>query len=472
MNSTHNIRSKQLVRAYGKLLFLSALLLVMVGVAFLQGVPAVGQNTPVTAEAIGAANLRLGPGVEYALLGVITAGKQYPVVGRYPYAPWLLLDISGRLGWVYQDLVRVTGDLNTVRNETLVLTDDTPITAEMANAVATAALPNATAPSGENTVLNALGMDLYNYLLGRGYVPRTSKQASIFVMNLQTGHIVTVNDSVAYSAASTMKIFTLLALYRKLETPPTAEQAYLIASMIVCSENTTSNTVLRFLGDGDELRGAAYVTDTINLLGLKNTYLARSYLKGTVPTPVPNGTPVIPTYTTVADQRSANPDPLNQTTPADLGAALAGIYQCAVNNDGSIIAGLENTVTLDECRQILTVMSENRGRNLLAGGVPDSAVGAPITVARKSGFDTQMHADAGVILTPGGDYVLVVMMNADPQISFSASFPIIGEISRRVYNAFNASRPLNTRLEESIPQCQIRRDLITTLQETTGPIIR
>ncbi len=77
----------------------------------------VSAQTGVTAEAIQQANVRAATDVNADMLGQITAGTRYPVVGRSQFYPWLLLGdpATGQaLGWVFQDLVTVQGDINTL----------------------------------------------------------------------------------------------------------------------------------------------------------------------------------------------------------------------------------------------------------------------------------------------------------------------------------------------------------------------
>jgi uncharacterized protein YraI len=96
----------------------------------------------VTAEAIGQANLRAAVGTEAPIVGQISAGTRYPVLGRSEFFPWLLLGdpASGRpLGWVFQDLVTVQGNPLSVPTSTLALD---------ANAlVAASATPSAFTPT-------------------------------------------------------------------------------------------------------------------------------------------------------------------------------------------------------------------------------------------------------------------------------------------------------------------------------------
>ncbi len=83
----------------------------------ISALPLVGQDTTVTAEAVGQANLRTSTFVESDLVGDITAGTRYPVIGRSDLYPWLLLgnpETSAPLGWVFAELVTVQGNVNTV----------------------------------------------------------------------------------------------------------------------------------------------------------------------------------------------------------------------------------------------------------------------------------------------------------------------------------------------------------------------
>ncbi len=67
------------------------------------------------AEAIGQANLRASASIDAALLGEIRAGLRYPIIGRSQLYPWLLLgdgEGGAPMGWVYETLVVVSGDIS------------------------------------------------------------------------------------------------------------------------------------------------------------------------------------------------------------------------------------------------------------------------------------------------------------------------------------------------------------------------
>jgi len=112
--------------------------------------PTITPLGPVVLEALSEANVRSQPDPASERLGSIRAGDYYPVIGRY--YQWLQFQYdpspSGR-GWVFGELVTVTGDLNTVPD---LSQQPTPTTdAALAGASQTAAVVTLT-PGGELTV--------------------------------------------------------------------------------------------------------------------------------------------------------------------------------------------------------------------------------------------------------------------------------------------------------------------------------
>jgi uncharacterized protein YraI len=78
----------------------------------------------VTAEAVGQANVRATTDVNATLITQIQAGTRYPVLGRSAFYPWLLLGNPTNnqpLGWVFQDLLNVQGDINSLPVSELVI---------------------------------------------------------------------------------------------------------------------------------------------------------------------------------------------------------------------------------------------------------------------------------------------------------------------------------------------------------------
>lgn len=54
-------------------------------------------------------NIRSGPGTNYGLLGAGQQGTIFPITGKNPEGTWWQIDYNGRAGWVFGQLVSVTG---------------------------------------------------------------------------------------------------------------------------------------------------------------------------------------------------------------------------------------------------------------------------------------------------------------------------------------------------------------------------
>jgi hypothetical protein len=69
--------------------------------------------TPLPAPQVSAlrnANVRSGPGTNYARLGTLAGGQTANVLGKNAAGNWYQIEFDGDVGWVTSDLVNVTGD--------------------------------------------------------------------------------------------------------------------------------------------------------------------------------------------------------------------------------------------------------------------------------------------------------------------------------------------------------------------------
>ncbi|MHB8625784.1 MAG: serine hydrolase [Aggregatilineales bacterium] len=303
----------------------------------------------------------------------------------------------------------------------------------------------------------ALSNQIANYLNSQKFVPGTIRQGSVYVEDLTSGQSITVNDHVRYSAVSTIKIGVLVTLYQTLAVPPTHAEAVLIAKMMICSDNSATNALLRLIGNGNLMQGSAIVTETLHTLGLTTTLLTRPLSDISNQTD-PNA-PLDPT--------SADADPSNFTTPSNLGKLAAAIYHCARNESSPLNTALGNAVTPAECRQMIYVMRANHMEALITAGVPVN-----VPVAHKQGWDDETHADVAIITTRGGAYALVIMLHNRQWLNYTNSFPTMSEVSRLTYNAYNPARALAAIHPKPIPRdCLIPDAVLTTLQQADAPAL-
>lgn len=438
--------------------------------------PTTAPENTVLVEIQGELNVRFGPGVDYPRLGIVQAGDRFMITRRHTQVEWVEIAYPGGpngRGWVYLPAVKVIGDLNVVPTTSTfdfgspALTATPPMvrtsTAPWLTATAT---PHASADADLVSVSNTI----YDLMLSRRFDPATSRQGSAFLLDLNTGQNVTINPGVAYSGMSLIKIPVMTAFYRKLDLLPTAAEARTVAEMMVCSENLSSNAVLRTVGDGDPYRGAESVTETMRALGLKNTFLVGPFFVGNAPgQPTATVVPVSSLKTEV-DQQATEPDPFNQATPADLGWLLSGIYQCAMDEGGPLMTTFPGEFTVNECRQMVRLMRANRVAALIGAGIP-----ADVPLARKYGWVDEVHGDAALITSPGADYVLVVMLRNKTWLNYEEGFPLIAEASRLTYNHFNPAAPLAQTNAVAVPTCSadtIEPELFTDLRSSNLPPIR
>ncbi len=382
-------------------------------------------------------NIRYGPGVDYPRVGIARAGEQYEITARNTQFPWVQIrfpQAPNGYGWVANDLLDIHGDIFSVP-ATSQIVFDLPTLTPTPPVIQESDLLDST-PVPISSDFRALGDQLWDMVLKAGFELDTSRLGALFLMDLRTGQAITFGNNIAFSGMSLNKITILATLYSVLQTPPDTATAVNIANMMVCSENSASNALLADLGNGDPYQGAQVVTDFMAKIGLGNTFIVAPFLTDPNATPAPVHAP-----TTKADQVSAQPDYSNQMTVDDLGWLLDGMYQCAFNNNGPLMSAAPGDFTQTECRQMLDVMtSNNMGQPLLmsAGVPPDTRVAA------KHGWVPDTHGNAGIVFTPGGDFVLVVALHNPDWLDFGESFPLITQIAHTVYNYYNPEHPVTT----------------------------
>jgi uncharacterized protein YraI len=406
-------------------------------------------NAAVVGVVSGEINVRYGPGTDYPPLGRSFAGERFEITGYSTQYPWLQVryDASPNgYAWIAESLLEVTGNVFSLPAITNTRFDFPTLTPTPAVRIASS-LPGVESDQVRPEFL-ALGDQMWNYVLAQQFVPETSKFGAIYLQDLQTGEAITYSNDIAFSGTSITKIGILLAYFYTIDGQPNAPEAIDVANTMICSENVATNRMLSVVGRGEDLLGAEETTALMRQLGLQNSFITAPYdtTNGlATSTPVPRA---INYPTTAADQVKANPNPTNQLTVDEMGYLLSTMYQCGYQESGPLIDDFDSRFTPQECRKMLHVMSNNTVDGLLKAGVP-----ADVQVAHKHGWIDDTHGNAGVFFTPGGDYVLVMMLHKPGFLNFTTeSLPTLAEVSRMVYNFYNPSQPLTQVREGYIPE--------------------
>jgi beta-lactamase class A len=250
---------------------------------------------------------------------------------------------------------------------------------------------------------------------------------------LQNGEPVSVHPDVAFTTASIIKIPILISVYRRLDNTPDQEATNLIEKMIIESGNETADWLMQRVIDS--YRGPLFISADMNKLGLENTFLAGHFYQGA---------PVLDLFQTPANQRTdinTTPDIYNQTTASDMGMLLEDLYQCAEFGGGALVAVFPNQITKEECQAMVTYLTKNKMPSLLEAGIPDGT-----QIAHKHGWVTNngvinLIGDAGIVYTPGGDYILSVFLYHPDQLIWDSASSLVGQLSRAVYNFYNLPNP-------------------------------
>ncbi len=106
--------------------------------------------------------------------------------------------------------------------------------------------------------------------------------AAVYVRDIGTGEEAHVDDEVAFSGMSTLKIGIVSAVMQQIDgiTPDnqaSREIGQWIDFALGESNNFAANLLLKQLGDGDIATGARRFTDFMRQLGFESTYMQSGY---------------------------------------------------------------------------------------------------------------------------------------------------------------------------------------------------
>ncbi len=260
---------------------------------------------------------------------------------------------------------------------------------------------------------------------------RFTGQAGVFVKDLQTGEEIGINDSVAFSGMALLKIPILTETYRRLSELPDGATLNLVSQMATGeASNAAANTLLQRLGDDDAYAGADRLNASMRYLGLVNTFIATPFDQNVTP-------PAVVTQANSRTDINTSPDPRMQTTPQDIGLLLEMVYLCA-RGGGTLTLAYPNAFTEPKCRQMLDLLSQGILTNPTGGAPMFIRAGLPAEtrVANKWGFDKETRANAAVVFTSNGDFILAIFLRQADWGDWQKASPTMADITKATYNYF------------------------------------
>ena len=236
----------------------------------------------------------------------------------------------------------------------------------------------------------------------------------------KSGQNLPINPDIAFTASSTIKIPIMVSIFQHLNSKIDDQTAIELKDMIALSNNDASDSLMKSL---DKTRGPLVVTETMQALGLENTFINGFFYPGAG---------VLKFIDTPANKRTdinTDPDVYSQTTPSDMGALLEDIFLCAQTGGSSLVAVFPGQIDQAACQKMIQYLQEDKLGALIQAGVPEGTI-----VAHKHGWDIDLtqYSDAGIVYTPGGNYVLTIYVYNPGGGNWSTVSPMYAEISRAI----------------------------------------
>lgn len=249
--------------------------------------------------------------------------------------------------------------------------------------------------------------------------------ASFYLQDLTSGEVAEFDSEVAFSGMSNLKLLIVMAVMRDIDgIASDSDLGQWIDLALGDSNNSAANLLLLSLGDGDVVRGAAVLTEFGQQLGFENTFMLTGF---------DDPSPVNPRVTAAnSGEWDTSPDPHLQTTAADIGRILAGIFECA-QGGGIFLETFPLEITPSECRSVLFYLSHNDFPEMIWGGLPEPA---ERTILHKHGFSFEQHGDVAIVWGPAGPYVLSFFLYRPGWLDWSISNGTMYNVSRITWRFF------------------------------------
>ena len=227
---------------------------------------------------------------------------------------------------------------------------------------------------------------------------------SVYVCNLAKNTEGSINDQ-QMQAASLIKLYIMGAVYEdydSLSSKYSRDQLdNALNSMITVSDNDAANTLVNYLGGGDDAAGMARVNKFCQDHGYTSTSMGRLLL---------------------ADNSNGD----NYTSAKDCGKFLKTIYQIDKGTS------TDNNDTLAGAEYMYRLLKMQTRKNKIPAQMPSD-----VKVANKTGELDNVENDAGIIYDTAKGIDLVVCFMSQDLNDTSAAQNTIAQDSRAIYGYYN-----------------------------------
>ena len=234
-------------------------------------------------------------------------------------------------------------------------------------------------------------------------LPTDNGTWSVYICNLENGTQAALNDQ-PMQAASLIKLFIMGTVYENYDV---LSQQYgsealdeNLTSMITVSDNDAANTLVNWLGSGDNATGMQNVNQFCQSHGYTETSMGRMLL-------------------------ASNEYGDNYTSVSDCGKFLREIYE-----------GCQRTTswvsTLSHSEDMYELLKMQTRTNKIPADMPDG-----VNVANKTGELSDVENDAGILYDAPGGTDLVICFMSQNLSDTAAAQTVIAQVSRMIYDSYN-----------------------------------
>ena len=193
---------------------------------------------------------------------------------------------------------------------------------------------------------------------------------SVYFKDLTSNESFLINDT-SYYPCCMIKMPALVAVYQAIEQGKFTYDDYqfYIDNMIIVSDNTSYNRLMKTLGNGDGLQGLQKVNQICQTYGMQYTQLHHGLLPG-------------------EDHFTDNQSNVSRTK--DIGILLEALYN-------------KQVLSKQSSEDMLTLLKKCNDTDGIAQGFPSS-----IEYAHKTGEISNIFNDGGIVYLPNRNYIVVV----------------------------------------------------------------
>lgn len=292
-----------------------------------------------------------------------------------------------------------TGETNASSSQTQAASSDSAIGAETSSTQQEGIL----SPSSGTTFTDNSDDSLDNLLNQvQSLLPQDNGTWSVYVCNLSLDSDGVINDT-PMQAASLIKLYIMGAVYENYDSIAQAHSSdeldANISSMITVSDNDAANTLVNWLGDGDDAAGMAKVNDFCKNHGFTSTQMNRLLL-------------------------ASNENGDNYTSAKDCGTFLKEIYQ--------ISNGTISDSTLPNAEAMYYQLKMQQRKNKIPAELPEG-----VHTANKTGELDTVENDAAIIFDTAKGINLVVCFMSQDLTDTTAAQTTIADDARAIYGYYN-----------------------------------